>query len=93
MNVLNPFDEPHSIISTFHLITAVWEDEGASTTTHPTPTTPMTDAVTGADIPLVYVNRRPADLPPGVVYVGSDSLLAGRMQMEALAEPGFSWTH
>lgn len=49
-------------------------------------TDPITQAVTGADIPLVYVNRRPATLPDGVPYVGSDSLIAGHLQMEALGE-------
>ncbi|GMA41712.1 sugar ABC transporter substrate-binding protein [Mobilicoccus caccae] len=47
---------------------------------------PMTDAVTAAKIPLVYVNRRPATLDPSVPYVGSDSKVAGQLQMEALAE-------
>ncbi len=47
---------------------------------------PMTDAAQGANIPLVYVNRRPADLPAGVPYVGSDSLYAGTVLMEELAK-------
>ncbi len=47
---------------------------------------PMTDAATKAEIPLVYVNRRPADLPEGVPYVGSDSLVSGTLEMEALAK-------
>ena len=47
---------------------------------------PMTAAAQEAGIPLVYVNRRPADLPEGVPYVGSDSLYAGTVEMEALAE-------
>ncbi len=47
---------------------------------------PMTDAATAAGIPLVYVNRRPSDLPEGVPYVGSDSLYAGTVEMEALAK-------
>lgn len=47
---------------------------------------PMTAAAQEAGIPLVYVNRRPADLPAGVPYVGSDSLYAGTVEMEALAE-------
>jgi ABC-type sugar transport system substrate-binding protein len=46
----------------------------------------MTKAAWEAGIPLVYVNRRPADLPAGVVYVGSDSLDAGILQAEWLAE-------
>ena len=47
---------------------------------------PMTEKAQDADIPLVYVNRRPSDLPAGVPYVGSDSLVAGQLQMKALAE-------
>ena len=49
---------------------------------------PMTEAVQAAGIPLVYVNRVPSDLPPdgSVPYVGSDSLFAGTVEMEMLAE-------
>lgn len=47
---------------------------------------PMTQAAQAASIPLVYVNRRPSDLPPGVPYVGSDSLYAGTVLMEELAK-------
>jgi inositol transport system substrate-binding protein len=49
---------------------------------------PMTDAAAAAEIPLVYVNRRPSDLPTdgSVPYVGSDSLFAGTAEMEMLAE-------
>ena len=47
---------------------------------------PMTDAAKGANIPLVYVNRKPADLPSGVPYVGSDSLYAGTVEMQELAK-------
>jgi len=47
---------------------------------------PMTAAAQEAGIPLVYVNRRPSELPEGVPYVGSDSLYAGTVEMEALAE-------
>lgn len=47
---------------------------------------PMTEAAVAAKIPLVYVNRHPADLPEGVPYVGSDSLYAGTVQMEQLAK-------
>jgi len=38
-------------------------------------------------VPLVYVNRRPAEetLPEGVVFVGSDELQAGTLEMEELA--------
>jgi inositol transport system substrate-binding protein len=41
-----------------------------------------------AGIPLVYVNRYPEDgaLPTGVYYVGSDEVVAGRAQAEALAQ-------
>jgi inositol transport system substrate-binding protein len=46
----------------------------------------MTEAAKTAGIPIVYVNRRPSDLPPGVPYVGSDSLYAGTVEMEALAK-------
>lgn len=48
--------------------------------------TPMTQQAQDADVPLVYVNRRPSDLPADVPYVGSDSLVAGLLEMEALAE-------
>lgn len=43
--------------------------------------------VTRAAIPLVYVNRTPGDsqLPPGVVFVGSDEKESGTLQMEELA--------
>ncbi|MCB9079799.1 MAG: substrate-binding domain-containing protein [Anaerolineaceae bacterium] len=46
----------------------------------------MTNVAQEAAIPLVYVNRRPADLPEGVVFVGSDSLKAGILQAEWLAK-------
>ncbi|MCB0048455.1 MAG: sugar ABC transporter substrate-binding protein, partial [Caldilinea sp.] len=49
-------------------------------------TDPMTQAAVDAGIPLVYVNRKPANLPDGVAYVGSDSIDAGIMQMEWIAE-------
>ncbi len=49
-------------------------------------TQPMTDAAVAAGIPLVYVNRRPADLPEGVPYVGSDSLVSGVLEMTELAK-------
>jgi len=47
----------------------------------------MTKIAREARVPLVYVNRRPAEstLPPGVVFVGSDDLQAGTLQMEELA--------
>ncbi|WP_168582859.1 sugar ABC transporter substrate-binding protein [Gephyromycinifex aptenodytis] len=47
---------------------------------------PMVQAVTDAKIPLVMVNRRPSSLPAEVPYVGSESIVAGELQMEALAE-------
>ena len=49
-------------------------------------TDPATKLATDAGIPLVYVNRKPANLPEGVYYVGSDSIIAGRLQMEWMAE-------
>ncbi|MCB0887581.1 MAG: substrate-binding domain-containing protein, partial [Propionibacteriaceae bacterium] len=45
-------------------------------------TQPMTDALVAAKIPLVYVNRRPANLDPSIPYAGSDSLVSGVLQME-----------
>lgn len=47
----------------------------------------MTKAARDAGVPLVYVNRRPAEttLPDGVVFVGSDDLQAGTLEMEELA--------
>jgi len=49
-------------------------------------TDPMTQAAVDAGIPLVYVNRKPANLPEGVAYVGSDSIVAGQLQMEWIAD-------
>ena len=49
-------------------------------------TEPMTQAAQAAGIPLVYVNRFPTNLPDTVAYVGSDSIQAGIMQMEWLAD-------
>ena len=44
-------------------------------------TDPMTKAALDAGIPLrFYVNRKPSNLPEGVVYAGSDSIDAGRFQ-------------
>ena len=47
----------------------------------------MTTIARNAGVPLVYVNRRPAEdtLPGGVVFVGSDDLQAGTLEMEELA--------
>ncbi|PKM52015.1 MAG: sugar ABC transporter substrate-binding protein [Firmicutes bacterium HGW-Firmicutes-7] len=47
---------------------------------------PLTSAAVDAGIPIVYVNRNPGNLPQGAYYVGSDSIVAGRLQMEFLAE-------
>ena len=47
---------------------------------------PMTKAAQDAGIPLVYVNRIPSNLPEGVAYVGSDSIQAGMMQAEWIAD-------
>jgi inositol transport system substrate-binding protein len=49
-------------------------------------TDPITEAATKEGIKLVYVNRKPADLPEGTYYVGSEEIVAGRLQMEFLAE-------
>jgi inositol transport system substrate-binding protein len=46
----------------------------------------MTEAAQSAKIPLVYVNRRPGDLPATVPYVGSDSLVSGTLEMTELAK-------
>lgn len=50
---------------------------------------PITDAVTAAGIPLIYVNRNPfgTDNPPeGVYYVGSQEIVAGELQGKYLVE-------
>jgi len=47
---------------------------------------PMTEAAQNAKIPLVYVNRNPSDLPEGVPYVGSDSLVSGTLEITELAK-------
>ena len=51
-------------------------------------TAKMTEAATGAKIPLVYVNRGPdaSDLPAGVTFVSSDEHVSGRLQGEAIAK-------
>ncbi len=49
-------------------------------------TDPMTSAATGAGVKLVYVNRKPANLPEGTYYVGSEEIVAGRLQMDFLSE-------
>lgn len=51
-------------------------------------TAPLTSIVQEAGIPLVYLNRKPDDLPTDgtIPYIGSDSLAAGRLEMQALAK-------
>jgi inositol transport system substrate-binding protein len=49
-------------------------------------TGPMTKAVVKAGKPLVYVNRKPSNLPKAVVYCGSNSIEAGIMNMEELGK-------
>ncbi len=47
----------------------------------------MMDAAERANIPLIFVNRKPeVKLGKTMAYVGSDSAAGGEMQMEALAE-------
>ncbi|WP_323122737.1 sugar ABC transporter substrate-binding protein [Burkholderia alba] len=47
----------------------------------------MTDAARKAGIPIVYVNRKPNEpMGNGAYFVGSDSLVAGRLQMDYLAK-------
>ncbi|MEM6051415.1 sugar ABC transporter substrate-binding protein [Erwinia sp. P7711] len=48
---------------------------------------PMMEAARRAKIPLIFVNRKP-EVPLGenMAYVGSDSALGGKMEMEALAK-------
>ena len=46
----------------------------------------MTKLATEAGIPLVYVNRQPEEqLPEGVIYVGSDENVSGKLQAEEIA--------
>jgi inositol transport system substrate-binding protein len=50
---------------------------------------PITRAAQEAGIPLVYVNRNPftgMTPPQGAYYCGSDSVVAGRLQMEYLGQ-------
>jgi inositol transport system substrate-binding protein len=50
---------------------------------------PITDSVTAAGIPLIYVNRNPfgTEQPPaGVYYVGSQEIVAGELQAKYLVE-------
>jgi inositol transport system substrate-binding protein len=51
--------------------------------------TPITRAAQEAGIPVVYVNRNPftgTTPPAGAYYCGSDSVVAGRLQMEYLGQ-------
>lgn len=50
---------------------------------------PITTAAKEANIPLIYVNRNPFgenDPPEGVYYVGSQEIVAGRLQGEQLVK-------
>jgi inositol transport system substrate-binding protein len=50
---------------------------------------PITKAAQDAKIPLVYVNRNPfgeSALPANVFYVGSQEIVAGQLQMEAMGK-------
>lgn len=47
---------------------------------------PLTSAAQADGVPLVYVNRNPGDLPENTYYVGSEEIVAGRLQMEFLVE-------
>ena len=49
-------------------------------------TAPMTKNILGKNIKAVYVNRNPGNLPDGAYYVGSEEIVAGRLQMEFLGE-------
>ena len=49
-------------------------------------TAPMTKSLVSKGIKAVYVNRNPGNLPDGAYYVGSEEVVAGRLQMEFLGE-------
>lgn len=49
-------------------------------------TSKMTELCKEDKVPLVYVNRNPGNLPEGVYYVGSEEVVAGRLQMDYLAD-------
>ncbi len=49
-------------------------------------TAPMTKNMLAKKIKAVYVNRNPGNLPDGAYYVGSEEIVAGRLQMEFLGE-------
>lgn len=46
----------------------------------------MTEKAVAAGVPLIYLNRCPADLPAGTSCVGSDELKAGTLLMQGLVE-------
>jgi inositol transport system substrate-binding protein len=47
---------------------------------------PIISNVLKEKIPLVFVNRNPGNLPDGAYYVGSEEIVAGKLQMEFLAK-------
>jgi len=49
-------------------------------------TGPMTSSIVAKGAKVVYVNRNPGNLPKGAYYVGSEELVAGRLQMDFLGE-------
>ena len=49
-------------------------------------TLPMTKLCLKEGIDIVYVNRKPRDLPEGSYYIGSEEKKAGILQMEYIAE-------
>jgi inositol transport system substrate-binding protein len=49
-------------------------------------TAPMTKSIVAKNIKAVYVNRNPGNLPDGAYYVGSEEIVAGRLQMDFLGE-------
>jgi inositol transport system substrate-binding protein len=49
-------------------------------------TSPITKAVVKAGKPLIYINRKPENLPKGVMYCGSLSIESGIMNMEELGK-------
>lgn len=49
-------------------------------------TAPMTKSILAKGIKAVYVNRNPGNLPDGAYYVGSEEIVAGRLQMEFLGD-------
>lgn len=52
-----------------------------------TATATMTKTIRVAKVPLVYVNRKPSEpIGEGMAYVGSQDILAGRMQADYVAQ-------